>query len=96
MKCENEDCTNEVDIEMVEHLCAGYFESFDMNNRFCSCCFACRQECIDASQKEFADMFTKAAFKHIEEDNQKMNKFYAKEANHLLKEINNLRQNKAI
>lgn len=96
IKYENEDCTNEVNIEMVEHLCAGYFESFDMNNRYCSYCYACRQQCIDDSQKEFADRFTKAAFKHIEEDNQKMNKFYAKEVNHLLKEISDLRLNKAI
>lgn len=54
MKCENEDCTNIVDIEHVEHLCAGYIGGIDceMNNRFCSCCLSCRQECINDSQLE--------------------------------------------
>lgn len=54
MKCENFNCFNEVDIEHIEHLCAGYEGGLecDARNRFCSCCHECRQLCINDMQEE--------------------------------------------
>lgn len=60
MKCENEDCNNEVDIEHIGHLCAGYEGGLDCRNgdRFCNCCLSCRQNCIDESMAEEEDNLT--------------------------------------
>jgi hypothetical protein len=54
VKCENDDCNNEVNKEHIEHLCAGYVGGLecDMYCRFCSCCPSCRQLCIDGSIEE--------------------------------------------
>lgn len=53
MKCENDNCKNEVNPDYIDHLCAGYYcGDCNWGDRFCSCCIDCRDECIDGSLNE--------------------------------------------
>ena len=57
MKCENEDCVNQVPKENIERVCAGNTDhlvetsSHGYNNyRTCTCCDKCRDGCIGEVQ----------------------------------------------
>lgn len=51
MKCENDDCNNEVPEMYIEHGCAGYLDHDDCT-RHCSCCLDCRDKYIDGSLED--------------------------------------------
>lgn len=51
MKCENENCENQVLEADIERGCAGVVDHDDCT-RYCSCCTACRQECINSYMED--------------------------------------------
>lgn len=51
MKCENDNCKNEVLDSDIERGCAGVIDHDDCT-RYCSCCGDCRAECLNDSIDE--------------------------------------------